>query len=162
MRTIVFLTLGIVAAAATAAQAGETLTSQDGRFSVQVPASPLVTHEVTLNPLRQPITTYHFHIEAGGVTYNISYADGVGETPQDVYQDIAPVCSQISEAIAVWTGDVEGISFTGTLGSDFWYNYHVYQKGDRLYYIFVFAPTLEDFGRAETEIKALNDSFNIS
>ena len=160
MRSILFAVIGVLVATATYADV--TLTSEEGRFTAQVPVNPVITHEVTLNPMHQPITTYHFHMEDGGVTYNISYADGVGETPSDVYQDIAPVCKQISDAIPIKAGGVEGIFFTGTLGSDYWYNYHVYQKGGRLYYIFIFAPKLEDFGRAQIEIKALNDSFDMS
>ena len=160
MRSILFAAIGVLVA--TTSYANVTLTSESGRFTAEVPVEPVVTQEVTLNPGRQPITTHHFHMEDGGVTYNISYADGVGETPQDVYKDIAPVCKQISDAIPIKAGDVEGIFFTGTLGPGFWYNYHVYQKGDRLYYVFIFAPKVADFGRAQVAIKALNDSFNIS
>jgi len=142
--------------------ADATLTSDQGGFTVQVPAMPVITQEVTLNPTRHPITTHHFHIEDAGVTYNISWADGVGETPYDVYRDIAPMCKEMTDPIPVTAGKVTGIFFTGTFGPAYWYNYHVYQKGDRLYYIFIFAPKVEDFGRAQTKIKALNDSFNIS
>ncbi len=139
-----------------------TLTSDEGRFSARVPATAVITHEVTLNPSRHPITTFHFHMEDAGVTYNISYADGVGETPYDVYQDIAPVCKQMTDPIPIMAGNVDGIFFTGTLGPGYWYNYHVYQKGNRLYYIFIFAPKVEDFARGQLKIKALNDSFKIS
>jgi hypothetical protein len=67
----------------------------------------------------------------------------------------------MTDPILVTAGGVEGIFFTGTLGPDYWYNYHVYKKGDRLYYIFIFAPKIADFGRAQAKIKALNDSFKI-
>jgi hypothetical protein len=158
MRRTLIALLGLLAASA---YADDTLTSKEGRFTAQVPAPPVISHEVTLNPQRQPITTYHFHMEVEGVTYNISYADGVGEEPSDVYQDIAPVCKEMTDPIPVTAGKVAGIFFTGTLGADYWYNYHVYKKGDRLYYIFIFAPKLKDFGRAQATIKTLNDSFKI-
>jgi hypothetical protein len=146
---------------AATANADATLTSTGGRFTVQVPAIPVVTSEVTYNRTHHRITTHHFHMEDAGVTYNISYADGVGEMPYDVYLDIAPVCKQMTDPIRVSTGGVAGIFFTGTLGPDYWYNYHVYKKGDRLYYIFIFAPKIENFGRAQGKITALNDSFKI-
>jgi hypothetical protein len=155
------LIIALLGFSAVIAYADSTLTSVGGRFTAQVPAMPAISHEVTLNPQRHPITTYHFHMEDAGVTYNISYADGVGEMPYDVYQDIAPACKQMTDPIAVTAGSVAGIFFTGTLGPDYWYNYHVYKKGDRLYYIFIYAPRLEDFGRAQNKIKTLNDSFRI-
>jgi len=158
MRRFVAVILGFWALGASAA---ETLTSSPGRFTVQVPVIPVVSHEVTWNSKRQRITTYHFHMEDGGVIYNISYADGVGEMPYDVYEDIAPVCKEMTDPIVVSAGLVRGIFFTGTLGPDYWYNYHVYKSGDRLYYIFIFAPNIKDFGRAQAKIKALNDSFTI-
>jgi len=158
MRSLLLAAVGFLAANA---HAGATLTSDQGGFTVQVPAMPVITKEVTLNPTRHPITTHHFHMEDAGVTYNISYADGVGETPYDVYRDIAPVCKEMTDPIPVTAGSVKGIFFTGTLGPDYWYNYHVYQKGHRLYYIFIFAPKIADFGRAQGKIEALNDSFNI-
>jgi hypothetical protein len=126
-----------------------------------VPAAPVLTHEVTRNGERRRITTFHFHIEDEGVIYNISYADDAGKVPNDVYQNIAPVCKQMTDPIPVTTTGVPGIFFTGTLGADYWYNYHVYKKGTRLYYIFIFAPKIKDFGRAQAKIKALNDSFRI-
>jgi hypothetical protein len=158
MRRLSFLVLGLWAGTAYAAA---TFTSAGGRFSVEVPAAPVLTHEVTTNPARRRITTYHFHIEDEGVIYNISYADDAGKVPYDVYQNIAPVCRQMTDPIPVTAGGVPGIFFTGTLGADYWYNYHVYKKGDRLYYIFIFAPKIKDFGRAQAKIKALNDSFRI-
>jgi hypothetical protein len=155
------LLLSVIGLLAATAHAEETLTSVGGRFTVQVPAAPVLTHEVTLNRLRRSITTYHFHIEDDGVTYNISYADEAGKVPNDVYLNIAPVCRQMTDPIPVHAGSTRGIFFTGTLGADFWYNYHVYKKGRRLYYIFIFAPKVKDFGRAQAKIKALNDSFRI-
>jgi hypothetical protein len=159
MRSFLVAAIGFFA---TAAHADATLSSDQGRFTAQVPGTPVVTQEITLNPMRQPITTHHFHMEDAGVTYNISWADGVGESPYDVYRDIAPVCKEMTDPIPVAIGRVTGIFFTGTLGPNYWYNYHVYLKGNRLYYIFIFAEKLEDFGRAQLKIKALNDSFNIS
>jgi hypothetical protein len=153
--------VAVVECLAATVYAEQTLRSGDGRFSARVPTMPVITREVTLNPTRHPITTFHFHMEDAGVTYNISYADGVGETPYDVYRDIAPVCMQMTDPILVNAGNVAGIFFTGTLGPGRWYNYHVYRKGDRLYYIFIFAPNIADFGRAQIKIKTLNDSFTI-
>ncbi len=69
---------------------------------------------------------------------------------------------EITDPIPVSNGAVPGIFFTGTPGPDYWYNYHVYKKGRRLYYVFIFAPKIADFGRAQTKIKSLNDSFKIS
>jgi hypothetical protein len=158
MRRLLFSLLGL---SATTAFAATTLTSAGGRFSVQVPAVPVLSHEVTINPSHRPITTFHFHMEDEGVIYNISYADEAGKVPNDVYDNIAPVCKEMTDAIPVTTGGVAGIFFTGTLGPDYWYNYHVYKKGNRLYYIFIFAPKIKDFGRAQAKIKALNDSFTI-
>jgi hypothetical protein len=164
MRRPLFSLLGLLASLAslaTTAFAATTLTSTGGRFIVQVPAVPVLTHEVTLNVAHRLITTYHFHMEDEGVIYNISYADEAGKVPNDVYDNIAPVCKEMTDAIPVTTGGVRGIFFTGTLGPDYWYNYHVYKKGKRLYYIFIFAPKIKDFGRAQAKIKALNDSFRI-